>query len=81
MKVVRDGGIVVPVSDDQFKGERGVFVSQFPYQAEIKSEFHKMIEDIANEEIKLTIEKVYHFEEALDALQNNNTSCTRKISN
>lgn len=68
MVVVKGGGIVVPVSDYQLTGERNISVRTLQHDEEIKDELAKLMDQIATDEIQLTIEKVYPFEEALDAL-------------
>ncbi|WP_438313038.1 quinone oxidoreductase family protein [Sporosarcina sp. FA9] len=68
MVVVKDGGVVVPVSDYQLTGERNISVRTLQHNADIKDELEKLMNQIATNEIQLTIEKVYPFEEALDAL-------------
>lgn len=77
MEVVKDGGIVVPVSDDQFSGERNINVSQFPYKADVKEELTKMLNQIVQKDMHVTIEKVYPFEEAIDALNKTRTRRAR----
>lgn len=69
MAVVKDGGIVVTVSGEQFRPERGISLKQIPYQADVKAELTEMIHKIDRGEMQLTIEKVYPFEEGLAALQ------------
>lgn len=73
MVVIKDGGKVVPISGDQFEVERGISLVPFPYQANIKKELMTLIEQLANEEYQLTIEQVFPFNEALDALKKTTT--------
>lgn len=69
MKVVRDGGKVISVSGDQFTGERNIEAVYFPYNMDVKEELMDVIDKIVSGEIHLTIEHIYDFEDALDALE------------
>lgn len=77
MEVVKDGGIVVPVSDEQFGGERNISVNQFPYQADVKKELTKMLNQIVQNDMHVTIEKIYPFDEAIEALNKTRTRSAR----
>lgn len=69
MKVVKDGGKVISVSGDQFTTERNIKSVYFPYNMEVKDELQSIIDKIVSKEINITIEKVYDFEDGLDALE------------
>lgn len=69
MKVVKDGGKVISVSGDQFTTERNIKSVYFPYNMDVKKELIGIMDKIASEEINITIEKVYDFEDGLDALE------------
>lgn len=69
MKVVKDGGKVIPVSGDQFTPERNIKSVYFPYSMDVREELMGIIDKIVSGEINLTIENVYDFEDALDALE------------
>lgn len=77
MDVVKDSGVIVAISDYQLSGERNISIPSIHEQADIKQELIAMINQIAKKEIQLTIEKVYPFEEALDALHKTMTRRAR----
>lgn len=69
MEVVKDGGEIVAISGDQFQTVRHISLRPFPYQANVKKELTTMMEQIVKNDIQLTIEQVFPFDQALDALQ------------
>lgn len=77
MKVVKDGGIVVPVSDYNLDGERHITVNPVNNKVDVRHELKTMMQQIAEGEIKLTIEETYPFEKALDALHKTTTRHAR----
>lgn len=78
MDIVKDGGRVVCVSgDDQTQPERGVAVAQFEHQGDTKNAMTQLLSDIAEEKIRLTIEQVYPFEQAIVALEKTETRHAR----
>lgn len=52
-------------------------MSQFPYQADVKVELTNLMQQIAVGELELRIEKVYPFDEAIDALNKTRTRRAR----
>lgn len=77
MEVVKDSGVVVPVSEYQLNGERDISVRPLAHDVDVKQELKTMMAQIARNEIQLTIEKVYPFAQALDALQKTTTRHAR----
>ncbi len=68
MAVVKDGGEIISISRDQFTPERGITVRELPHNVDVSGELGDLMRRIANDEMRLTIEKVYPFSQALDAL-------------
>lgn len=68
MRVVKRGGTVVTVSVDQISPAHGVTVAGLAYDADVLGELRALIDDIVAGDIKLVIEQVYSFEDALTAL-------------
>lgn len=75
--VIKDGGVVVPVSDYQLTGERNVVVRTLSHHADVRAELMEMMEQIGSNKIQLTIEQVYTFDEALEALEKTTTRRAR----
>lgn len=69
MKVVKDGGKVISVSGDQFTTERNIESVYFPYNMDVREELIDVMNKIVEKKIRLTIENVYDFKDALDALE------------
>jgi len=68
MSVVKSGGTVVTVSGDQVAPTRGINVTGLAYGANVRDELRAVMNDIVSGEMKLVIEKVYPFDEALSAI-------------
>lgn len=77
MKIVKDSGIVVPVSDYQLEGERNISIHLLDHQSNVRQELTTLMKDITTDKVELIIEKVYQFENALDALHKTNTRRAR----
>lgn len=77
LSLVKDGGQVVAVSGDQLESERGIRIHQIPHDVDIVPEFEKLMQQIANKNVKLEIEKVYPFDDALNALKKAQTRHAR----
>lgn len=77
--VVRTGGRVVTVSGDNASvvPERGIRVEQMMHHPETRQELIQLISDIAEGRVRLVIERVYPFEQALDALSKTETRHAR----
>lgn len=75
--VIKDGGVVVPVSDYQLTGERNVVVRTLSHHADVRAELMEMMKQIESNKIQLTIEQVYTFDEALEALKKTTTRRAR----
>lgn len=75
--VVRKGGRVVTVSGDQFEPERNVLVEQFRHRTDSRSDRNEMVEAVAAGRIKVVLEHVYPFEEAVAALEKTETRHAR----
>lgn len=68
LAVVRDGGTLVTVSGDQLSCERGVAVAMVPHQVDVRKELAQLMSDVADGVLRVEVERVYPFEQALDAL-------------
>lgn len=68
MSVVKAGGTVVTISGDQVAPTRGVNVTGLAYGADVRGEMRVLMNDIVSGDLKLVIEQVYPFDDALSAL-------------
>lgn len=75
-RVVRSGGTVVTVSGDQ-SAPPGVRVTGLAYHIDVREELASLMQDIVAGEIRLVIEKVYPFADALSALAKTQTRHAR----
>lgn len=69
LKVVRDNGKIISVSNDQFIKERNIEEVMLPYSMDVLEELKTLVKKIDNKEVIIHIEKVYKFNEALIALE------------
>ncbi|MDO5737048.1 MAG: NADP-dependent oxidoreductase [Propionibacteriaceae bacterium] len=77
MRVVKDGGTVVTVSGDQVAPTRGVRIEMPPHTVDVREELSAFMQQIADEEVHLTIEHVFAFDDALQALAKVQTRSAR----
>lgn len=75
--VVRDGGRVITVSGDPCEAERGIRVQQFTHRQDAGEEMSELVGDISSGRIRLVLEQVYPFEDALSALGKTETRHAR----
>lgn len=68
LPVVKDAGSLITISGDALVSERGVHMGGIPYQVEIRDELVQLMTDIAEGGLRVELERVYPFEEALAAL-------------
>ncbi len=68
LPLVRDGGQLICISGDAVPGERDVRVRVVPQQEDVAVELVGVMADIASGAIRVEVERVYPFEQALDAL-------------
>ncbi|MDN5789735.1 MAG: NADP-dependent oxidoreductase [Micrococcales bacterium] len=68
LAVVKDGGTVVTISGDRVIPARGVKVVAPSYEVDVRGELVALMEQIASGQVRLVIEHVYPFDEALAAL-------------
>lgn len=67
--VVKDGGTVVTVSGDQVgTPPRGVTVTGLAYEIDVHQELLELVEQITGGRLRLEIEQIYPFDNALEAL-------------
>lgn len=66
-RVVKHGGTVVTISHDQ-ETPPGVRVTGLAYQVDVRAELAALMDDIVAGRLRLVIEQVYPFTEALSAL-------------
>ncbi len=69
VSVVRDGGTVVTISGDDHAPDRPVTVVGVPYEIDVRDELISLMDQIVAGTIRLQIEQVHPFEQALDALE------------
>lgn len=77
MAVTRDGGHAVTVSGDPIEPQRGIRASQLQHHDDMRPAMARLVADIAAGLIRLVIEKVYPFDQALDALRKTQTRHAR----
>lgn len=77
MDVVARGGKVISVSRDRVESKMDVAVQQLEHHADTRPAMVKFIADIAEQGIRLVIEHVYPFDEAMDALGKTETRHAR----
>lgn len=77
LDVVRDNGKVITVSGDKVESERNIEAKQFQHKLSIQQAVDQLIKDIATDKVKLVLEHVYPFNEALDALKKTETRHAR----
>lgn len=77
MDVVKDGGKVITVSGDKVESERNIIVKQFQHELDIQHAISGLLKDIVAGKIHPVIERVYPFEQALDALKKTETRHAR----
>lgn len=68
LPVVKDKGSLVTISGDALVSERGVHMGGIPYEADIRDELAQLMTDLAEGRLRVELERVYPFEQALDAL-------------
>lgn len=73
MNVVKDGGKVITVSGDRLQAKRNITVRQMQHHPETHHKVKELVSDIANGKIRIVVDQVYHFDEALDALKKTET--------
>lgn len=66
--VVKDGGTVITISGDQVPSSRGVRVAMPSHHLDVREEMVSFIQQIADGDVHLTIEHVFPFADALQAL-------------
>lgn len=68
LKVLKNGGKIISISNDQIPSQNRVEVVQIPYVLSVQKELEDLMNKIAINEIHIEIEKVYIFDEAIAAL-------------
>jgi NADPH:quinone reductase-like Zn-dependent oxidoreductase len=79
LAVVRDGGHLVTVSgdSDSVPAERGIRVEQFQHRPGVGADMAKLVDDIAAGRVRVVLERVYEFEDAVAALEKTETRHAR----
>ncbi len=75
--VVKDGGTVVTVSGDTVPSRRNIKVFQFEHHQETQQAVAELVSDIAEGRVRLVLEHIYPFKQALAALQKTQTRHAR----
>ncbi len=69
LAVVHDGGRLITISGDQVQTERGVVVEQMMHSSETRAAFLDVAADIAAGDMRVVIERIFPFEQAVAALE------------
>lgn len=69
LPIIKDNGRIIAVSGDQVNAERGVKIYQVPHDIDISQDLESLMKQIANKKVRLEIEKVYSFQDSLEALK------------
>jgi NADPH:quinone reductase-like Zn-dependent oxidoreductase len=77
MRVVRDGGAIVTVSGDRFVPERGIRVAMVAGGDDSKAELAHLAAEVASGRIHVEVERVYPFEQGIEALEKTETRRAR----
>jgi NADPH:quinone reductase-like Zn-dependent oxidoreductase len=77
MAVIRDGGKLVTVSGDTVSPQRGIHVEQFQHLPEDRKALAQLADEIAAGRVRMVLERVYDFEDALAALEKTETRHAR----
>ncbi|MEO5608619.1 MAG: NADP-dependent oxidoreductase [Ornithinibacter sp.] len=77
LDVVRDGGHLVTVSGDPVPPQRGIRVEQFPHRVDPSKDMADLVADTASGRIRVVVEHVYPFDQALSALEKTETRHAR----
>lgn len=77
LPVVRDGGRLVTVSNDELTSVRGITVTQIGHRRETDAELADLAADIADGRIRLVVERVHPFDGAVAALAKTETRHAR----
>lgn len=79
IKTVKESGLLITVSRDSKTviPERNIEVRQMEHQLFTNKEMIELVNDISLDKLKITIEKSFPFEEALEALKKTETRRAR----
>lgn len=77
LQVLKDAGALVTISGDALVSERGVRMSGVPYPMDVRDELVQLMTDIAEGALRVELERVYPFEQALAALAKVQTRSAR----
>jgi NADPH:quinone reductase-like Zn-dependent oxidoreductase len=75
--VVKDGGTVVTVSGDPVPSRRNIMVFQCEHHEETQQAVAQLASDIAEGRLRLVLEHIYPFQQAINALQKTETRHAR----
>lgn len=77
MAVVKNEGKLILVSGDQVLPERGITAEQFQHRLELRQAVGSLVNDVVAGRLRIIIEHVYPFGQALEALQKTETKHAR----
>lgn len=75
--VVKNDGILIAVSGDNFETECGIILKGVFNTIDVRRELEELMSQVAHGEIKQTIDTIFSFDDALDALAKVKTRHTR----
>ncbi|MEO6943743.1 MAG: NADP-dependent oxidoreductase [Lacisediminihabitans sp.] len=68
LRVAKDGGDLVTISNDAVATQRGVRISVVPFQADVRGELVQLFSEATAGDFHVELEHIYAFENALEAL-------------
>ncbi|MET4001349.1 NADPH2:quinone reductase [Arthrobacter sp. UYCu511] len=68
LPVVKDGGSLISISGDELTRERGIQTMGVPYGLDVQQELVEVMADIVRGTLRVELERVFPFAQALDAL-------------
>ncbi len=77
LDVVKNGGKVITLSGDKVEPKRNVTVKQLQHKLNMQQAISELVQQIVTDKVKVIIERVYPFEDALQALEKTETRHAR----
>lgn len=77
LDIVKKNGRIITVSGDQVKSTQNIKVEQFKHQMSLREAFESLLNDITIGKVKVEIENIYAFNDAIKALEKTETRHAR----